>query len=229
MPLGELDPGAYALRVTQTRPGSAALGRTLGLVAPTAAEYRRLGTDEALLTTLRAATGGVVIDAPEGAWVHDLRSTTSLSELWPLLLVLALLLWPLDVALRRVSLGRRELAGARAWIGGLARRRQAKATRTATAAGLLAARDRAGSAARLALLTRDVDTTENKRAPAGGPAAGGLAAAARGPATEADSWAPASEPVSEPNVGASTTAPSAGGAGDTMDRLRQAKRRARDR
>jgi hypothetical protein len=99
-PLGELDSGAYALRITQTRPGSTALGRTLGLVAPTAAEYRRLGTDEALLAALRAATGGVVIAAAAEAWLHDLRSTTSLTELWPLLLVLALL-WPLDIALRR--------------------------------------------------------------------------------------------------------------------------------
>ena len=48
-PLGEIDPGAYAIRVTQTRPGSSPLGRTVGLVAPTAAEYRQLGANEAFL------------------------------------------------------------------------------------------------------------------------------------------------------------------------------------
>ena len=56
--LGEIDPGAYAVRITQTRPGSSPLGRTVGLVAPTSAEYRLLGTNEAFLAALRAATGG---------------------------------------------------------------------------------------------------------------------------------------------------------------------------
>ena len=40
-------PGAYGVRITQTRPGSTPLGRTVGLVAPTAAEYRLLGTQRA--------------------------------------------------------------------------------------------------------------------------------------------------------------------------------------
>src|SRR4029077_8856417 len=35
-PLGEIDPGAYAVRITQSRPGSTPLGRTVGLVAQTA-------------------------------------------------------------------------------------------------------------------------------------------------------------------------------------------------
>src|SRR6188474_2812422 len=59
-PLGEIDSGAYGVRITQTRPGSTPLGRTVGLVAPTAAEYRLLGTNEALLASLRGATGGSV-------------------------------------------------------------------------------------------------------------------------------------------------------------------------
>ena len=57
-PLGEIDAGAYVVRVSQTRSGSTPLGRTLGLVAPTPAEYRLLGTNEAFLATLRSATGG---------------------------------------------------------------------------------------------------------------------------------------------------------------------------
>ena len=48
-------PGAYAVRVTQTRPGSSPLGRTVGLVAPTAAEYRLLGRQRAVP---RLAAGG---------------------------------------------------------------------------------------------------------------------------------------------------------------------------
>src|SRR6476469_7920522 len=149
--LGEIDPGAYVIRVSQTRPGDAALGRTLGLVAPTAAEYRALGTNEASLATLRAATGGRAIEAPAEAWTHDLATNAASTDLWPWLLVLALLLWPPDIAPRRVSVGRRALAAARRGLAGGSRR--TVAPRTAEVAGMMAARERAaGSTARAALL-----------------------------------------------------------------------------
>ena len=129
-PIAALDSGAYAVRVTQTKAGSPSLGRTLGLVAPTPAEYRLLGANEPLLAAMRNATGGRALEAPAEAWVHDLQATSRFTELWPWLLVLALLLWPLDIALRRVSLGRRELADGRRWIGDRARGRRV-ARRTA--------------------------------------------------------------------------------------------------
>ena len=116
-PMGTLKPGAYALRVLQKRAGLADLGRTLGLVAPSPAEYRLLGVDEPLLTTLRSATGGRAIETAAEVWTHDLRSTAFATDLWPLLLVLALLLFPIDVAIRRVSISRREVAAGRAWFG----------------------------------------------------------------------------------------------------------------
>ena len=107
-PVASLGSGAYAVRVTQTKPGDSPLGRTLGLVAPTAAEeYRLLGANEPLLAAIRSATGGSGFPTPAAVWVHDLRTTSRFTDLWPWLLVLALLLWPLDIALRRVSLGRR--------------------------------------------------------------------------------------------------------------------------
>src|SRR5206468_5810225 len=153
-PLGEIDPGAYVIRVSQTRPGSAALGRTLGLVAPTPAEYRVLGTNEAFLATLRSATAGRAIETPEQPWIHDLKTNAASTDLWPTLLILALILLPLDIALRRVSVGRRELADARRWLAGGWRR--SMAPRTSEVAGMLAARDRAaGSEARAALLRSD--------------------------------------------------------------------------
>ena len=82
------------------------------------------------------------IELPTDPWRHDLKTTSSFTELWPWLLVLALLLWPLDVALRRVSLGRRELVDARGWVGRRCGRRRAAAPRTAAAEGMLAARER---------------------------------------------------------------------------------------
>jgi uncharacterized membrane protein len=205
-PLGEIDAGAYAVRVTQTRPGASALGRTVGIVAPVSAEYRLLGVNTALLATLRTATGGAEAILPADPWRHDLRSTASFTELWPLLLVLALLLWPLDVALRRVSLGRRELADGRAWLIRRWRGRWAPAPRTAAAEGLLAARERAsGSAARAALLRRDDESAA--------PVTPGATPRAASPET--------SQPATSPDE------PSAGEPADTLARLREAKRRAR--
>ncbi len=226
-PLGEIDPGAYAVRITQIRPGTSPLGRTVGLVAPTAAEYRLLGGNEPFLATLRNATGGGEILTPLDPWRRDLRATSRFTDLWPLLLILALLLWPLDIALRRVSVGRREVAYARDWVTSLGGRRGRHAPRTATNESLLAARGRTGANARTAMRA---DT----------PTGGAVAPVAPAPPV---AWAPPDTPAAvvktlSPPV-ASTPPPSAAPGtpatdtpasdGDTLARLREAKRRARDR
>ena len=233
-PLGEIDPGAYVIRVSQTRPGSTPLGRTLGLVAPTPPEYRVLGTNEAFLATLRSATAGLAIETAAEPWVHDLRTNASSTDLWPALLILALLLWPLDIALRRVSIGRRELADARRWLSGGWRR--SVAPRTTGVAGMLAARDRAaGTAARAALLRGD-----GAGADAQGPGAVPLAAPVRPASTSAPVRpAPTSAPVAAPTARLTAPSPPATPArpavapppdeGDTLSRLREAKRRSRER
>jgi uncharacterized membrane protein/Mg-chelatase subunit ChlD len=225
--LGEIDPGAYVIRVSQTRPGSTALGRTLGLVAPTPAEYRILGTNESYLATLRSATGGRAIDLPIEPWTHDLTTNASSTDLWPTLLVLALLLWPLDIALRRLSLGRRELADARRWLGGGWRR--SVAPRTSEVAGMLAARDRAAGTTTRAALLRTDDPSSGGALSASRPTAtstaGPAAASSEPPAQTA---APAA-PVSAARTVASPPEPADSGDGDTLARLREAKRRARDR
>jgi len=221
--LGQIDSGAYAVRITQTRPGDAALGRTVGLVEPVAAEYRLLGINESLLATLRAATGGSEVLLPTDPWKHDLRSTSTFTELWPWLLVLALLLWPLDIALRRVSIGRRELADGRAWIARRWRGRGAAAPRSAVAEGLLATRDRAGGEGARAALRR----TE--------PAGPSAASARPAPPTPTPAAAPVSTTVPPPagtsvpaaSPSAAAPASSPGDPTDTLARLRDAKRRAR--
>jgi uncharacterized membrane protein/Mg-chelatase subunit ChlD len=213
-PLGQIDPGAYVVRVSQTRPGSAALGRTLGLVAPTPAEYRVLGTNDAFLATLRAGTGGRAIATPAEPWNHDLAANAASADLWPALLVLALLLWPLDVALRRVSVGRRELVDARRWLRGGWRR--TLTPRTAEVAGMLAARDRAaGSAARAALMRPP------QRASPSRPA---VTAPAPEPSTAA-ALEPAAPDTPAPAAAASPPAGSEDVPADTLAALREAKRR----
>ena len=218
-PLGELDPGAYPMRISQTRPGTSALGRNVGLVAPTAAEYRLLGTNQPFLATLRTATNGRAIEAPTEPWTHDLATISSFTQLWPWLLLLALLLWPLDVALRRVSLGRRELADARRAVRTW--RRGRVATRTMPVEGMLAARDRAaGAASRAALLRSDEGQAAPTAAPTTAPVTDKPPAAQ--PAPKATKPAPTAPPPTPP-----APAPTAGG--DTLARLREAKKRARGR
>jgi uncharacterized membrane protein/secreted protein with Ig-like and vWFA domain len=220
--LGTLNPGAYALRIDQTTPGKSPLGRTVVLVAPTPAEYRLLGTNDRLLATISGATGGSALEgegAAAGAWTHDVGATTAARDLWPLLLLLALLLWPLDVAVRRVSVGRRDLALARAWTVDRWHRWRGPARRTDPVGSMLASKERAGGQrARASLL--DVAA----KAPA---AAGTVTTSTPAPTAPQPPPAPAaSAPAVAPGV---TTAPSqpATPVDDTLARLREAKQRAR--
>ena len=221
--LGEIDPGAYAIRLNQTKPGASPLGRTVGLVAPTAAEYRSLGPNEPLLAAIRSATGGRVADDPVAVWKHDLATTSTFTDLWPALLVLAMLLWPLDIALRRVSVGRRELAGARAWVRALPTRRRRAAPRTADVEVLIAARERA-TGMRAAL-----------RQPPGGDRAAPSAPMPTGtvPGPTQTTAVPAAPvvapPATQPDAPVKAPERAAGTTDDTMARLREAKRRSRER
>jgi len=227
--LGEIESGAYAVRVTQMRPGSPALGRTVGLVEPVAAEYRLLGVNEPLLSSLRGATAGREIELPTDPWTHDLRVTASFTELWPWLLILALLLWPLDIALRRVSIGRRELVDARDWVGRRWRGRRAAAPRTAAAEGMLAARERAaGGAARAALLRRPDEAAPTASGPSTTPPA--VVPEIKPAAAQGQSDTRLPQPAAAPPASAATASPPpqvGPEEADTMARLREAKKRAR--
>ena len=226
-PVASLTSGAYAVRVTQAKPGETPLGRSLGLVAPTPAEYRLLGANQPLLAAIRSATGGEVADDPVAVWTHDLRSTSRSTDLWPWLLVLALLLWPLDIALRRVSLGRRELADGRRWIGERVRGRRV-AARTQPVESMLAARDRAGSSGARAAVVREASERSVGAAPpppvvTDTPAVPKTAvpkAAVARPDAASPIALPA--PPSPPALGPVTPA---AGTEDTLARLREAKRR----
>jgi uncharacterized membrane protein/Mg-chelatase subunit ChlD len=255
-PLASLGSGAYAVRVTQTKPGEQPLGRTLGLVAPIAPEYRLLGTNLALLATLRGATAGRELATPADAWTHDLAAVSRTTPLWPWLLILALLLWPLDVALRRVSIGRREFADARAWLRG---RRHRTVARTAEVESLLAARERT-TTTRAAIVRGPADAAGSKTADgsespkpdspkpdshksashkSAAPKAS-TPAAAPGPRPASPTPPPTSRPTPPPSAApappsaasptSSPAAPSSSAAGmseDTLARLREAKQRTR--
>jgi uncharacterized membrane protein len=117
------DPGAYLVRVAQTfedESGTDAASRTLGIVSPAAEEYRRLGVDADALASYAAAGGGRELplsaeDPGSEVWRHDIEASAFPTPIWPWLLLLAILLVPLDVGVRRVALARSDLRRARAW------------------------------------------------------------------------------------------------------------------
>jgi uncharacterized membrane protein len=259
-PLGILDPGAYAMRIDQTRAGRSPLGRTVVLVAPTPAEYRLLGTNEKLLAALRGATGGAELTgetAAAGAWIHDVTGTTAARDLWPWLLLLALLLWPIDVGVRRMSVGRRDLALARAWAAGRWARWRHPAERTATVDAMLTARGRAGGARTRGALVGPTAPDDDRATGSAGSAGSAGTASPASPASPAPPatqvrQAPERTPVGPPPAPAAPrpaaatppskpapvappppASPSAppgpppAAEGDSIARLRDAKRRAR--
>ena len=118
------DPGAYLVRVAQTRDGAESASRTLGIVSPAAEEFRRLGVDGEALSAYAAAGGGRELDLhpaddagpAQNVWSHDIPADAFPTPLWPWLLLLAMILVPIDVGVRRVALTRGDVDRARAWL-----------------------------------------------------------------------------------------------------------------
>ena len=72
-----------------------------------------LEADPGYLGYLADLGGGKVLEEPKGAFAHTIRGRATSRDLWPYLLGLATLLLPLDIGVRRLALGRRDLV--RAW------------------------------------------------------------------------------------------------------------------
>jgi len=116
------EPGAYLVRVAQTRDGADSASRTLGIVSPAAEEFRQLGVDEEALAGYARAGGGRSLEIDEegeaaaSVWAHDIEAAAFPTPVWPFLLLLAMTLVPIDVGVRRVALTGADLARARGWL-----------------------------------------------------------------------------------------------------------------
>ncbi len=120
--------GAYFITVAgSTPPGADVLApqtvmQSTGWVLSYSAEYRieaPAGRDAPvnLLARVAAITGGGSLkDAPEAAFVHDLNQEQAAQPIWPYFILAALLLLPLDVAVRRLVVTQRDLEKLRAWF-----------------------------------------------------------------------------------------------------------------
>ncbi len=96
-----------------------------GVVIPYSPEYRQSPgvAGEALLRHLAQVTQGQRIRSPDEVWRQGDRPARAAQPIWPSLLLLATLLFPLDVAVRRLRLGRREWTRFGAWMRALRLRR----------------------------------------------------------------------------------------------------------
>jgi secreted protein with Ig-like and vWFA domain/uncharacterized membrane protein len=101
-------PGAYQARFVQFEGGKPAREEMLGFTVYGGAEQRSVGINTALLERLAARTGGREITDP--AQVFDRANRVNGEKptpIWWWFALAALLLFPLDVAVRRMSFGRR--------------------------------------------------------------------------------------------------------------------------
>ncbi|MDP9352485.1 MAG: VWA domain-containing protein, partial [Chloroflexota bacterium] len=98
------EPGAYITSVSLSADGEVLQAPTTGFAVGYSPEYRALGPNAAAMSRVAALTGGRELTAPAEVWRNDLPAVMSSRSLtWPLLL-LALLLLPVEVAVRRLKL-----------------------------------------------------------------------------------------------------------------------------
>ncbi|TME21469.1 MAG: VWA domain-containing protein, partial [Chloroflexi bacterium] len=94
--------GSYLLHVAQSAGGVVRHTTTTGLVVPYSPEYRDLGTNSATLKAIAQAGGGTVLTDLSQAFRVPVPSVKAARPIGEILLVLAILLFPIDVALRRL-------------------------------------------------------------------------------------------------------------------------------
>jgi uncharacterized membrane protein/uncharacterized protein YegL len=99
-------PGTYLVRVEAQREGAVVAASDAALPVSYAAEFRRVSADPSRLEQIARAGGGHVLsaDAPAAAFADDLAGVRSPLPLQRLLLLLAAILLPVDVALRRLRI-----------------------------------------------------------------------------------------------------------------------------
>ena len=102
--------GTYLVQIAGTRDGQTVAQETAGMVVPYSPEYRQGQSNSALLDALAQSSGGARLAQPADAFAHTLAMVRRAQEIALPLVLLALLLLPLDIALRRLLLRRSDVA-----------------------------------------------------------------------------------------------------------------------
>jgi Mg-chelatase subunit ChlD len=97
--------------------GGETFSETAGWALSYSPEYLRLESDPDLLMRLAMLTNGKVASPdPANAFSHDLKGSRASRPAWPWLLLAATLLFPVDIATRRLIITRQDLARWAAWL-----------------------------------------------------------------------------------------------------------------
>ncbi|MCY4145821.1 MAG: glutamine amidotransferase, partial [Chloroflexi bacterium] len=187
--------GAYFLNISgeaAAEAGAAPLTDLKGWVRSYSPEYLPHTGGEALLADLAEATGGRnLADAPQAVFAHNLGERQAANDIWESLILLALLLLPLDIALRRLIITRGDLQRLRAFATG----RGTRQARSQQMQALFSARSRSRETTGYG-----ADLPDGLRPPAGdSPAPVSQQASPRRSAREPEFMQP---PDDQPNLGA---------------------------
>lgn len=166
--------GAYFIRVAGTAVGEdeAVVGQTTGWVLGYSPEYQQFEPNPALLTQLAAVTNGRNLtelgDGAETAvFAHSLPSEATTRPIWPWLTLVAVLLLPADIAVRRLVITRRDWE--RVWAATFGRLRMGETAvaqpRSEQVSRLFEAKRRAGQSTEMNA-EADRDITTPSQAPA---------------------------------------------------------------
>ncbi|NJO05003.1 MAG: hypothetical protein HC876_05445, partial [Chloroflexaceae bacterium] len=108
------NPGSYLVQLHGQEGGQITVQSTMGMVVPYSSEYRQDQNNPALLAELASITGGSTLREPIEAFArNDLAAVSRAQEIALPLLILALLLLPLDIAVRRLMLRWSDITGIR--------------------------------------------------------------------------------------------------------------------
>lgn len=97
------DLGTYVVSVAEDGQGGKRV-TTSGFSIPYPPEYKSFRSNTALLERMSKITGGIALSKPEDAGRPAANAGFSITPLWPLFALLAALLLPFDVAVRRLAI-----------------------------------------------------------------------------------------------------------------------------
>ena len=105
--------GAYLLNLMDLKDGQLRGSQVVGASVNYSPEFIEAEPNESFLRRLADAGGGKIIDPRvQNPFLHDRHKTFQAFELWEWLLKLAILVFPIDVAVRRIQIDREEWARA---------------------------------------------------------------------------------------------------------------------
>ena len=104
--------GTYLLTGVARKGGSVLGQDSLAVSVPYSPEYLVLGRDVGLLRQVAKAGAGVVLGQPQQAWSQSTLPTPVSTDIFWALLFLVALLWPIDIAMRRLTASPQQLVKA---------------------------------------------------------------------------------------------------------------------